>query len=393
MPRSNSPLFRTASKALRDQARQEIARTRLGRLVGQAQRELVAGGSRNTWALHQALLRYVKSGPREAVNELRRTPFGLLARSIEQYSRKGPMRRTLEAFLAELGPAGKLLSALSGAGGGVGDELAMMRNMLRLFGMETLAQKMPKPGTADWFREKAAIEERAREMGFRLAPEDEPEHTKPAAGSTRYRPDRGEMGNLAGEPGWLRQYPPDHPIRTGQMVETPNSSNVHSIGYDYESAYLYVRYLGYVRGTRGPDGHPLRGGPGSLYRYSNVTADEFLSLLAVAHGGSRGGGASNGPGEWVWDHLRIRGTWSGHQKDYELVGIMGGYVPRKATVEYDPETGRLQEVFRRRRVQTSRGEWLESQMADELAPMLPFGRNVATGRPDTGEPEDRGFDF
>ena len=58
------------------------------------------------------------------------------------------------------------------------------------------------------------------------------------------------------------------------MVATPNSSNVHSVGYDYESAYLYVRFLGYVRGTRGPDGHALRGGPGSLYRYSNVTPEE-----------------------------------------------------------------------------------------------------------------------
>jgi hypothetical protein len=36
-------------------------------------------------------------------------------------------------------------------------------------------------------------------------------------------------------------------------------------------------------------------------------------------------------GGWVWDHLRIRGTVSGHQKDYELAGIVGGYVPRKAT--------------------------------------------------------------
>ncbi len=157
-----------------------------------------------------------------------------------------------------------------------------------------------------------------------------------------------------------------------------------------------MRYLGYVRGSRGPDGHPLRGGPGSLYRYSSVSPEEFLSLLAVAAGGSKSGEAGNGPGDWVWDHLRIRGTWSGHQKDYELVGIMGGYVPRKATVEYRPESGRLEEVFRKRRVMTSRGQWLESQLANEAAPPLMFGReDLDTGRPDSpdrGDP-DRGFSF
>jgi hypothetical protein len=46
----------------------------------------------------------------------------------------------------------------------------------------------------------------------------------------------------------------------------------------------------------------------------------------------RNKGGGDGPGSWVWDALRIRGTVSGHQKDYELVGIMGNYVPRKATV-------------------------------------------------------------
>jgi len=44
----------------------------------------------------------------------------------------------------------------------------------------------------------------------------------------------------------------DHPIVTGEMVDAHRSSNVHSFGYDIESAYLYIRYLGYVRGQRGP---------------------------------------------------------------------------------------------------------------------------------------------
>ncbi len=39
---------------------------------------------------------------------------------------------------------------------------AMLRNMMRLFGYETLGPKVPKKNTPEWFREKAAIEERAR---------------------------------------------------------------------------------------------------------------------------------------------------------------------------------------------------------------------------------------
>ena len=111
------------------------------------------------------------------------------------------------------------------------------------------------------------------------------------------------------------------------------------------------------------DGSPA--GPGSLYRYSGVTPEEFLSLYNL-----RDGGGGGGPGDWVWDHLRVRGTVSGHQKDYELVGVMSGYVPRKATVKPIMEQGRsvgFKEVFIPRRVKSLEGQWMRSSRPEEDA--------------------------
>lgn len=91
-----------------------------------------------------------------------------------------------------------------------------------------------------------------------------------------------------------------------------NSSNVHSIGYLPEERLMMVRFLGNVNGRRA--------GPGPLYHYFNVPPKIWQRLRDSA---SKGGA--------VWDLLRIRGTAYGHQFDYALVGVVGGYVPRKGT--------------------------------------------------------------
>ena len=95
------------------------------------------------------------------------------------------------------------------------------------------------------------------------------------------------------------------------------SSNVHSIGYEWpqngeRAGNLLVRFLG---GTG-----KNRSGPGALYRYRDVPREVFLAFQRAA---SKGG--------FVWDDLRVRGTVSGHQYDYELAGTGNdGYVPRQA---------------------------------------------------------------
>ena len=122
-------------------------------------------------------------------------------------------------------------------------------------------------------------------------------------------------------------------------------------------------------------------GPGPLYRYDGVSPDAFLSMLTA---GSKG--------TWIWDNLRIRGTVSGHQKDYSLVGIMPtpeypeGYVPRKATVEpimqyygvrgqplVQPRKLGVREGFTEREVRTGRGQMLRSQLAATIGPRGPMG--------------------
>ena len=50
------------------------------------------------------------------------------------------------------------------------------------------------------------------------------------------------------------------------------------------------------------------------YLYSDVSQEEALDFAKA-----------NSKGEWVWDHLRIRGSKTGHQKKY--VKVSSGYKP------------------------------------------------------------------
>ncbi len=381
-----SPLFRVAGTAVLEAARREFSASTTGQLYGQVQRE-IRSASNSPDRLGKALDKYSRFGPSDALRELRGTQFGQFAREVERYARgDAGMKKLLDQFLNELGPAGRLIKALTGVGAsagtgaGSGSEIDKLIPVLQAFGYEVLsppsARRRGDPVTE---RGLAAAAEMLRSMGVEVpAPPERPAGRLPF-GVPAYGEDGQERGriHLPMADGPARQFGVGHPIVTGEMIPAMRSSNVHSYGYDIETAYLYVRYLGYSRGNRGPDGRPLRSGPGSLYRYSNVTPEEFLSIMAASS-----------KGDWVWDNLRIRGTWSGHQKDYELVGVEGGYVPRKATVRRDLGSGQLQEVFVQRRVKAIGGGWLISALPNEVAGELPWGE-VDRGRPDRGSP-DRG---
>lgn len=376
-----SPLFREAGKAVLDAARREFASTTTARLFGEVEWEL-RSPKREIDRLGKALKRYSNFGPRDALQELRGTQFGQFAREIERYARgDSGMRRLLNQFLAELGPAGRMLRALTSAQGK--GEIDQLVQMLQVFGFEVLPPALArKRGELITERGIEAAQQYLEQMGAKVTwPGD-----LPARGKEARLPFGIPLEDAKGQPrqavplpmseGPVQRFGMDHPIVTGEMVAA-QSSNVHSFGYDIESAYLYVRFLGYVRGQKGFDGQILRAGPGSLYRYSSVTPEEFLSLLAA-----------NSKGNWVWDHLRIRGTWSGHQKDYELVGVMENYVPRKSTVRRNPLTGQFEEMFVQRRVRSIGGGWLSSALPTEVAGPLPWGE-VDRGEPDRGFP-DRG---
>jgi hypothetical protein len=166
--------------------------------------------------------------------------------------------------------------------------------------------------------------------------------------------------------------PANHPANTGEAVETPASSNVYSVSYDGQSQILYIRFQAAHKGAP-------RGGPGPLYKYWPCLRAEFCDLYDHR----------DEPGEWVWDHLRIRGTFSGHQKNYELVGVMGGYVPRKAMMTFNPHTRQREEWFVKRTVTTLGGERLTSPLGTERTPWEPDRGSPDRG--DRGSP-DRGRD-
>src|SRR5690606_22503386 len=105
------------------------------------------------------------------------------------------------------------------------------------------------------------------------------------------------------------RFPVDHPIVTGEMIDTPHSSNVHSFGYDVEHQYLYVRFN--APAHEGVRTHSA----GPIYRYHNVPARIFLAMMSAPSKGT-----------FIWDSIRERGTVSGHKYDYALVGITNGYV-------------------------------------------------------------------
>jgi len=375
-----SPLFRTAGAAVLTAAKAEFAQSSTGRLFGEVEREL-RSVSGSPGRMGRALERYSNFGPREALRELQGTQFGQFAREIERYSRgDSGMKRLLDQFLTELGPAGRLIKALSGSAGR--SEIDKLTGILQSFGYEVLPPtSVRRRGDPATDRGLAAAQEMLEAMGAKVIwPDKQPE--RPPGRLPFGIPAHDEGGQERGRiplpmaDGPAQGFNIDHPMVTGEMIQA-SSSNVHSFGYDIESAYLYIRFLGYAKGTRGPDGRPLRVGPGSLYRYRDVTPEEFLSILAA-----------NSKGEWIWDHLRVRGTHSGHQKDYELVGVAGSYVPRKATVRVNPNSGQLEEMFIQRRVRAMGGGWLNSALPNELAGEVPWGK-IDRGRPDRGSP-DRG---
>lgn len=167
-----------------------------------------------------------------------------------------------------------------------------------------------------------------------------------------------------------RRFPANHPIVTKEMVTDFSSSNVHGFSYDIDTSTLYVRYQAAERFGKGP---------GSLYAYSHVTPEKFLRMY-------------NAPskGTWLWDEVRIRGTWSGHRHDYRLVAIRNSYVPRKAVY-----VGGGVEEFQGRRVRvanrkTGKIRTLKSELPDEIAPPIPYG-GPDRGRGDNGRrPPNRG---
>jgi hypothetical protein len=137
-----------------------------------------------------------------------------------------------------------------------------------------------------------------------------------------------------------------------------SSSNVYSMAYDELRGILYVTYKA----------------PGSIGRVGDINSCNGESYTYAIRPEERGpmysyGGPGNpvpksvweeakataSAGKFVWDKLRVCGSFTGHQYKYSLVSpSMSGslYIPRKAVIYRDPETNEGRLGFRVRAVPT-----------------------------------------
>jgi len=365
-------LFQHAFRQLQRNALAEFQRTPLGQVAREVSRiskgRPAGGGVMGQLpggAVVKRLAQAARGGPRAMLRAAVGSELGGVVRMIERYARGGSSApEAVKLFLEELGPLGELLQLLTEpiagvpAKGPLARQFAAAIRFLQAFGYQVIP-----PGETDEDRIQRQIAE-LQALGYRVVspgeqyleslgyavipPGEEPKERPRLPEGIEQRPGRKTVDvPMAG--GQVKRLRPDHPLLTGEFVQVA-SSNVHSYSYDYEAAALYIRFL-----DHGDDG--ARGGPGPLYRYDNVEPELALDLERAA---SKGG--------WVWDHLRIRGTISGHQKDYALVGVPGGYVPRKATLT---EAG---ETLVPRNIRLPGGQWVQSKRPLAVVrPLSPVG--------------------
>ncbi len=358
----DSPLFRMASKKVRDEARRVFGRSQLGQALTTMRRR-PANRVKAQARIERFLKQHAGLSTKSQLRRATGPEFDGLVKEIERYARGGRGNRlVVDDLLGRLGPVGKLIGSLIKQGGksGLEEELEAAAALLGVHGYKT-----KRPGEGFEGDSLAEAMEIIAKKGLRVVDKDEaPEEDKDRlpfgiSRTTKAGKPRKQV-SLAHAGGGSGRYPIDHPIVTGEMVRA-SSGSVHSYGYDIEAAVLYIRFL------HTDEKGQKTSGPGPLYRYNDVEPELFAALHKDSSKGS-----------WVWDNLRIRGTVSGHKKDYALVGVSHGYVPRKATLTAEGES------FIGRRVHIGGGKWLTSRRPDELVRRLV--EVDSSGRPKTGAP-------
>ena len=377
-----SPLFKTASRDIQRAAARNFQNSDYGKLINEVRQAYRRPQTEQQIA--GILRKYKNLSPRRALEQIAGSDFASVVRTVEQYGKRGGLPKDIIAgFLKSLGPAGNILKALafsSKSDLGARDTISSLTQLLRAFGGEAI---MPEGwhNVRDVNRGIEASIQKLQSMGYTVfKPGEEPagrgmgpQPVKATRFSDKRRTVDLTMGTNA-----QQRFGRDHPIVTGAMVETPDSTNVYEFGYDYEAATLYVRY----KAAAAPK--ERRSAPGPLYAYYAVTPEQFLAIYKTKEGGT---------GEWIWDNLRERGTVSGHQKDYRLVGVMGEYVPRKATLKLNPITKQKEEWYIPRMVKTQTGQWIKSRLpAQSAEPTGGFmvGERGAGGGPRSGKNSPRG---
>lgn len=162
---------------------------------------------------------------------------------------------------------------------------------------------------------------------------------------------------------------PDDPRREwlfqGKFLKV-QSRNVYAIAYSIATRELYVQYLFWAPGME------QHSGPGPVYRYERIEPSLALTAYDAAS-----------KGVWIWDNLRIRGTFAGHQFPYSLFHVANDYVPRRATFMLGGEWFVPRDFYAK-----SEGKWKPVRSSLPLAPVHWRGEDASpfTGRPDNGSP-------
>lgn len=368
-----SPLFQTAAREVRRAASAAFERSTLGRLdreIQRLRRDPAASGK----AAQLAEKYRKKLSPHNLGRELRSTPLGRMISEVERYAKgEGLAKELAMQLLGALGPFGRILQQamrqtgkLTGVLDDQAAQLKLAEEMIKTHGGEVFWSLPSLLSAADRLREGGYETSRVEDLKAprRRRVQDEITGEDLVMPGRRTETDVSRFEESpAGGVRIDKRTPEGKWLTTGIFVSVEaNSSNVHSIAYDVDARQLYVRFQG-GRGKR-------RGGPGPLYRYDEVFADEARALYR-ARNTSAGG--------WVWDNLRIRGTVAGHKKTYRLVGISGGYVPRRALWHGGKEW------YVQRQIQM-KGKTLVSGLPTQLVPTAHKDATPNRGKPNTGRP-------
>lgn len=350
-----NPLFPNYSRAQEDAIR-NFRQTSLGRVVANAAASIRRGRTPRDAARQIA---------RDLGQQESRVRYARSAGETGDF-RSAAQRRAESAMLGDVTAAmGSQLGGLIGAmirpqGTPVGSsttiqaELAVAAALLEAFGWQVTPPARSKPTgpneRPDWLRPKNT----PREFEYR-------EQAGSGSGGGSPPPQGPRIGGTT-QGG---AYPENDPVMTGEMIRV-QSSNVHSIGYRWNASNpakgtLIVRFLD----SSGDGGKSTTGGP--TYGYYDVKPEVFQAFRQAAS-----------KGKFVWDKLRIRGTVSGHQYQYRLIGLAkSGYVPRKATMRHGPDEWYIPRTVQGRNGQTYRSA-LPAQLVQRLRPQN--GRPTAPNR-------------
>lgn len=306
---------------------------------------------------------------------------------VRKYRRGGSSAILQSLAIQSLGGIGKAIAWLLGGGASRG----------RSAPSTTAAEMAAARQIVEVARAEAPIPVLPR-RGDRFEPTPDPS-TGRGRGGGRGDTGRGRVGGGLGEPGDTgRGGPPSGTGRGGppsggesgepgfpmpnddggiQMFRVVNSTNVHSYGYDVNTATLYVRYLGQnldrskitLKRRAGKGGSPLEhvrvgkgaslgrsATPGPMYAYFGVPERVFAAMrVAVSKG------------KFVWDALRVRGSIWRHQYTYRLVAAGHSFIGRNAQgrgefINYVPRQA-SRKGFRRRILGMPDGREIQSNMS------------------------------